>query len=331
MQLNKNIKIFINYFLGPVLFVWLLFSLYQQVRAQAHLETSWQQIVQSFQSTKILALVAVCMLMVVNWGVEAFKWKVSIAPIYVIPFAKAFKATLSGVSFSVTMPNHVGEYAGRIMYLPEGKRLKTIPATVISSLSQLVVTMVAGIVGFLFLKNAMITANMLSSMWFNFIVFGLLFSVALLLLFYFETGGLGKLLERWLQKSRHLYLVQSLRTFSTLLLLQLLALSLVRYLIFLLQYLLLFYLFDVSVAAIVVLKVVSVMFLAMAAIPSIALVDVGLRGKINLQLMSLYTANSLGIVLTSVTIWFINLMLPALVGSIFILGIKVFKRNGQTE
>ncbi len=329
MRWNKNIKIFINYFLGPFLFLWLVFSLYQQIKAQAHLENSWQHIVHSFRSRKMVALFAVVCLMVVNWGVEAYKWKLSIAPIYIISFQKAFKATLSGVSFSVTMPNHVGEYAGRIMYLPEGTRLKAIAATVVSSLSQLLITILAGVVGFLFLKNAMIAAGMLSNMWYYFILFGLFAAVSLLVLVYFETGGLGKLLERWLQKSKYLYLVQSLRTFSGRLLLQLAGLSLFRYFIFISQYVLLFYLFDVSVSIGIVWCVVSVMFLAMAAIPSIALVDVGLRGQINLQLMGLYTINSLGVVLSSVTIWFINLMLPALIGSLFILSIKVFKRNAE--
>jgi hypothetical protein len=38
----------------------------------------------------------------------------------------------------------------------------------------------------------------------------------------------------------------------------------------------------------------------------------------------------LGITLTSVTVWFINLILPALVGSILILSVKVFNRNNET-
>jgi hypothetical protein len=59
------------------------------------------------------------------------------------------------------------------------------------------------------------------------------------------------------------------------------------------------------------------------------LVEVGLRGEISLQLMGIYTVNNLGVGLTSATIWFLNLVLPAILGSILILGIKVFKRKNE--
>src|SRR5215213_400782 len=110
MQLNKNIKIFLNYFLAPLLFVWLVFSIYHQIKAQQNLEVSWLHIKSSFQSWKIINLILVIFLMVVNWGIEAKKWQYSVASIYPLPFGQAFKAVLSGVSFSVTMPNRIGEY-----------------------------------------------------------------------------------------------------------------------------------------------------------------------------------------------------------------------------
>ena len=74
----------------------------------------------------------------------------------------------------------------------------------------------------------------------------------------------------------------------------------------------------------------SIVFLAMAIIPTITLVEVGLRGEISLRLMSLFTTNSLGVGLTSVSAWFINLILPAVMGSVLILGIKVFKRRNES-
>jgi hypothetical protein len=71
------------------------------------------------------------------------------------------------------------------------------------------------------------------------------------------------------------------------------------------------------------------LFLVLAVIPTIALVEVGLRGEISLRLMGMFTTNSLGISLASVSIWFINLVLPAIVGSVLFLGIKVFNRKND--
>ena len=137
MQMNKNIKIFINYFLGPLLFAWLIYSIYRQVLKQPQLEESWFHIRQSFQSYKIVYLVLGLLLIAVNWGLEAWKWMISVRTFYPVKFLQAFKAVLSGVSFSVTMPNRVGEYLGRIVYLPEGNRLKTISVTLVGSFAQL--------------------------------------------------------------------------------------------------------------------------------------------------------------------------------------------------
>ena len=110
MQMNKNIKIFINYFLGPLLFAWLSYSIYRQIVKQPQLEESWLRIRQSFQSYKVIYLIIAVLLIAVNWGLEAWKWMISVRTFYQIKFFQAFKAVLSGVSFSVTMPNRVGEY-----------------------------------------------------------------------------------------------------------------------------------------------------------------------------------------------------------------------------
>jgi hypothetical protein len=97
--------------------------------------------------------------------------------------------------------------------------------------------------------------------------------------------------------------------------------------VFLAQYIAVFYLFHVEVPATIIMNVMSVVFLSLAVIPSIALLEVGLRGQVSLRLMGLFSANSLGIGLTSVTIWAINLILPALIGTLFLVNIKLLSKN----
>jgi hypothetical protein len=315
MQLNKNIKIFLNYFLGPLLFAWLGFSIYKQILAQTHLETSWLHIKQSLQSAKLFNVLIVVFLMMANWGIEAKKWQLSVASIYHLSFIKAFKAILSGVAFSVTMPNRIGEYFGRMLYMPEGNRLKSISVTLVGSLSQLYITLVSGAIGFIFLKNQLIQHGIINDRVWRFI--------------YFRIAIIEKLFEKWIKNSSYVYLIESLRTFNVQLLLRVMLLSFLRYLVFLVQYYLMFSLFDITLPFVIVWSVVSVLFFVLAVIPTIALVEVGLRGEISLRLMGMFTTNSLGISLASVSIWFINLVLPAIVGSVLFLGIKVFNRKND--
>ncbi|RYY96353.1 MAG: hypothetical protein EOO11_13665, partial [Chitinophagaceae bacterium] len=117
MQWGKISKKFSNYFLGPLLFAWLLYSIRGQVLRQPHLAASWREVTGAFGSGRAAYLVAIVGLMGVNWGLEAAKWRLLVAPVQPVGFWNALRAVLSGVSFSVTMPNRIGEYLGRMLYI----------------------------------------------------------------------------------------------------------------------------------------------------------------------------------------------------------------------
>ena len=83
--------------------------------------------------------------MLINWSIEALKWKISIRHIQRISFLRSFRAVLSGVSFSVNTPNRIGEYLGRVLYIEEGHRLQAISLTIVCSMSQLIITLLCRI------------------------------------------------------------------------------------------------------------------------------------------------------------------------------------------
>lgn len=328
MRLNKNIKIFVNYFLGPLLFCWLSYSIYTQLMRQPDLEGSWNHIRDAFHSGMMWNLMAVVLLMLVNWSIETLKWKLAVQKIQPIRFFTAFKAVMSGISFSVTTPNRVGEYLGRVLYMNEGNRLKAISLTIAGSISQLIVTLVMGFAGLLILRKPIETQHLFSSFWIDVLVYGVFFAGLILTLFYFRLSLLVRLLDRLPGSRKYAWLVEALENFHATLLLQLLSLSAVRFLVFILQYYLLFRLFDVEVSWWQGWWAVSVSFLVMAIIPTIALfTDLSLRGKVSLKLVGMFSGNNLGISLAAVSIWVINLIIPALAGSLLILGMKKIFRN----
>ncbi|SHF65485.1 lysylphosphatidylglycerol synthase domain-containing protein [Flavisolibacter ginsengisoli] len=330
MQLNKSIKIFINYFFGPILFAWLAFSIYNNIKHQPQLAVSWQQIQDSFHSAKFFLLLATLLLVFVNWAIEALKWRASVAMIQPIGFWQAFKAVLSGVTFSVTMPNRVGEYLGRVLYLPEGSRLKTISVTLVGSFAQLLTTLFAGVIGLVVLKKTLLYTYPNLVIWYQIALYSLTAIVLVLILIYFNVSATVGIFNKWIRNQKYLFLVEALNSFHSRLLMKILLLSILRYFVFIVQYILVFYLFEVNVSAFIIGWVMSVVFLAMAIVPSIALVEIGVRGEISLKLMGMYSANSLGIGLTSISVWLVNLVIPAIIGSLLLMNIKVFTRKGNT-
>lgn len=333
MQLNssqkKKLRIFVNTFLGPLLFIWLSWSVYRQIISQPDLERSWQHIRESFHGATVWNLAAVFLLMIVNWSLETFKWMISVGKVQSVAFFTAFRAVLSGVSFSVTTPNRVGEYLGRVLYMDEGNRLRAISLTITGSLSQLIVTLIMGFAGLLVLRPVIERGQLITSFWYGVLLYGVAGVTLFLTVFYFRLSWLVRWIDRLPGSRRYAWLIETLEKFDATLLVQIMSLSALRFVVFIVQYYLLFRLFDVDVSLWESWWVVSVSFLVMAVIPTIALfTDLGLRGKVNLMLLGLFSGNSLGISLTAVSIWFINLIIPALAGSLLILGIKrIFKNN----
>ena len=148
---------------------------------------------------------------------------------------------------------------------------------------------------------------------------------SLLVLFYFRFSWIIKLIEKIPAASKYVQYISVLEDFTAKLLLRLLYLSFFRSVVFVIQYLLLLQVLHVAIFWINGFWLISILFIIMAIVPSFAIADLGIRGKFSTALLNFYSTNTVGIIGTTFGIWFINLFIPAVLGSIFILGIKIFK------
>lgn len=275
----------------------------------------------------------VIILMLANWSCEAIKWKLLIAHIQKISFLTAFRAILSGLSVSVAMntPNGAGEYFGRILYVKQGNRLRAITLTFVGSISQLIVTLFLGTIGLFLLRDTFYNATNetlhLSLPLINALSYGSIAVTIGLMSVYFKLSWLVKLLEKIPFIAKYSFFIQKLEDFKWVELLKVLLISALRYSVFVAQYLLLMQLFDVGINVVTAFWLITVMFLALAVVPTIALAELGVRGKISIFLFGAFSTNTLGIIFTASAIWLINLVLPALAGSLFVLGIKFFRNK----
>jgi Lysylphosphatidylglycerol synthase TM region len=326
--LNKSIKILINYFLGPVLFAVLCFSLYSQLTQQTDLEHRWQQIKYSWQSWKFFAVV---FLMLINWGIEARKWQLLVRHVQQFSFVQAFKSVLAGCSITMLTPNRIGEYGGRILFLKEEHRIKAISLNIASSISQLLVTMLMGCAGLVFLRffshNNSNALRVLPDFWGNVLIYFSISGTLVLFLFYIRLGWLVRIIEKVPAFTKAVKHITVLDEFSANQLLRILSLSLLRYLTFVLQYILLLQVMQVNIDTVLSFWLITVFYLVMAMAPTIGFIELPVRAKASMELMKLYSTNTLGIETAALAIWLINLVIPALIGSVLILGIKIVKEK----
>ncbi|MBA3675215.1 MAG: flippase-like domain-containing protein [Chitinophagaceae bacterium] len=330
-RINKNIKIFFNYVLGPLLGVWLFYSLYQQVKAQPHLQESLELIKQAPLGEEAWKFWLVIILSFVNWGLEAKKWQILMKPLQPLNYFVAFKGVLAGITLSLNTPNRIGEYGGRVLYVNDGNKLKSVSLSIAGSICQLTITILMGCGGLIFLlitQSENETPIMgLSMFWVKVLLSLSAFTTLILLLFLFRLSWIIKIFEKVPRFSKYVQYISVLDEFTPNLLLRLLFLSLLRYLVFVIQYIFLLQVLQVEINWQQGFWLITILYLVMTIVPSFAIADLGIRGKFSTELLSLYSANTIGILGTTFGIWFINLFIPALAGSYFIIRKRFFKER----
>jgi len=103
-----------------------------------------------------------------------------------------------------------------------------------------------------------------------------------------------------------------------------LAFSFVRYLIFTAQYVILLYVFSENFDLLNSVIFVPVSFIMNSIIPSITLAELGVREMVGLKLSEIYYDGDVAVVLSTLSLWIINILTPSIVGALIILTAKLF-------
>ncbi len=329
--MNKSIKILLKWIVGPLLAAWLFWSLYQQVKNQPDIDASIALIKAMPFGADAWKFWMVIAFVFLNWGMEARKWQLLMKAVQPISFFTAYKSVLCGVTLSLNTPNRVGEYGGRILFVNEGNRIKAITLSIAGSIAQLIITMMMGCLGLAWLLYARQESAVLmgiSVFWLRIFLYGSVFATTGFLLFFFRLNWLVRLMERLPYAGRLMPYINVLETFEAKILLRLLSISFFRYIIFVLQYIFMLQLLHVEETVWTGFWLITVMFWILAIIPSFAVADLGIRGTVAKTLF-IYgnNTNTIGILTCTFGIWFVNLFIPALIGSLLILGIKIRKEK----
>ncbi len=310
--------------------MWLSWSIYRQVQHQQGLQQSWHTILTTLQSSSQWRIYAVCLLMFLNLGFEAKKWQVLMQAIQPLSFWRSLRAVFSGQALASSTPNRVGEYVGRIVYLNDGNRLRALSLSAVGSFGQIIVTFIMGLIGLIFIYTSIVgrleDTFTLSRFWINWLIYAVSLTVIVQLALYYNLSWITRLLEKVPIIAKYSYFIQKLEDLHNKELTKILFLSFLRYVVYVVQYLLMFQLFQVEVAWWQIVSLVCVQLMIMSVVPVIALAELGIRGQLSIALFSLFSTNTIGIIAAVSGIWLINLIVPALAGSLLILGIRIFRK-----
>lgn len=327
----KKIKKFINYIIGPLLFVAIAWFIYRKIAAIPDLDHHAAMLRASVEGSGKWMLVVAFLFVFFNWGIEALKWKQLVSHLMKFPFSDAIQSVLAGVSFTMLTPNRMGEFLGRALYMPDGSRIKTAALTSIGSLSQIIITLAGGITGLTLLILSGVDLHHWPELLLNSLKYGTWTALMAALLVYFNLGLVVRLAENWPPLARYSIFIHAIGEIHLKELLKILGLSFIRYVVFFLQYWYVSEAFGLGLSLHTVFICTSIMFLILTLIPSISLAELGIRNQVSLYVFGLFTENALGIVVLTTTIMVINIILPAIVGSLILLSVRLFGKQIETH
>lgn len=301
-----------------------LWFIYKRVIEKNQFHAFLDFIKQKSQSSEtLIALSGVIVLMFANWGIEAVKWRMVVKQLWPISLKDSIRAVFTGATISFFTPNRIGDFAGRILFLPPQVRLPSVLSTFVSNLSQLTITLSMGLFcSSVFLENYFRWSK--DVLLLTKIVAGI-FGMALLILFpAIRFIAYTPLLQKL--KKKYAEYVSLLENYTSRQLAAVLLLSFFRYSVFSIQYLILFSIMGIPFSATLV-ALVCIIFFVQAVIPTVAITEFAFRGSVAIFVTAPFISSDNEIITASFALWLINLALPAAIGSLMIFYSKFQNQN----
>lgn len=269
-----------------------------------------------------LAVVVVMMFM--NWALEVVKWKYLSRRIEIISWWVAIKSVFSGLTWAIFTPNRIGEYGGRVFFLKPRNRARGAIAMGVGLFAQLVLTSVFGSLSIAWFVSTHLPTP--ESVKFGVWLLAVIYALAFLVL-YFNVHWVDYLVGkfRFLRKIKPFFSV--LEDFTTRELLRVLFFSLLRFIIFTSQYIVLMLVFLPEMPFVSMVLMIFILFFIQSAVPSLDIFDFSVRSFVASNLYSYITTQEIAVMAIVSCIWFVNLILPAIMGSIFVFNVNYVGNN----
>ena len=274
-----------------------------------------------FNTTNLAVLLIVVFLMFLNWTTEAIKWKMLINNIEKVTIKKSLASIFTGLSFAIITPNRIGEFVGRPFLLKKENRVSGGLATFVGSLSQTIITVGSGLFALILYFNNTLNHFLTNNQYYLLVLFSTFLFFTILILFFNPKVWIKFSLKIPFFKNHYLKL-SFLNNYTSLILLKVLSLSLLRYTIFFTQFFLLLLFFGINISILNAFIAISLTYLFLFAIPSFAFAEIGIRVSLAVFFIGMFSSNNIAILLSSISLWLINLAIPAIIGSLYVIQVS---------
>lgn len=319
VKLQQIIKIFVVFAAFTYIFYRLFvnFDIYQNL-----------SFLLSWSNQKTFFLSFCFLLMVINWLTESAKWKLLLYNIEKISIFTSLKSVFIGITCAIFTPYRIGEFAGRPILIKKENKLSAILATFVGSASQSITTIGMGFLGLFINEYMNIPLDLFSLNKFTITITITIFVYFGIIYLYFNPWLIIKIIQKSGLFLRWKIKLDFLCEYNFKVLSKILIYSHLRYIVFFFQYFILLSIFNVHIGLINSFSAISLSYLFLFSIPGIPIAEIGIRGSLALYFLGTYSTNEIAILTASTSLWIINLVIPAIIGSVFLL---ISKNEGKNR
>lgn len=276
----------------------------------------WQKFITLFRKNQsVLGIGFILLLSVLNRYFEILKWQNLAKVIHEISLGEATKQVLAALTAGIFTPNGVGEYAGKALFYPKSETKNVVFLNLICNGIQMVLTVIFGLFGLMYFnaKYEVITTQTVA------ILFG---GFVLLLIVLFSLKKIkikGYSIEKLVHKINEI--PKPIHRKNILL-------GVLRYLVFSHQYYFLFLAFDVDLPYFSLISTIAVVYFLASSLPTFQFLDFAVKGSVAIFFFEKLGVNEWIVVFISTLMWFLNVVLPVVIGAYYVLN---FKTKPTTE
>jgi hypothetical protein len=265
---------------------------------------NWVLFVEKFNKNKsFLGIAFILLLSVLNRFFEILKWQNLVSYIQKITLFDATKQVLGALTAGLFTPNGIGEYAGKALFFHKSQAKNIVFLNLICNGIQLILSVIFGIFSLLYLGYGKWVLLLLTVI-IGFLVLGFGLkkvkikghSISDLI---FKINEIPKSIHR---KNNYL--------------------AVCRYLIFSHQYYFLFLAFDVQLPYFTLMATIATVYFLASSLPTFQFLDFAVKGSVAVYFFGLLGVNEWIVIFISTLMWFLNVVLPVLIGSYYVLNFK---------
>ena len=265
----------------------------------------WEKFIILFQKNQSISGISfILLLSVLNRFFEILKWQNLVSYLHKISLSEATKQVLGALTAGLFTPNGVGEYAGKALFFEKSKAKKIVFLNLICNGIQMILSIVFGTIGFWVLGFGLwVLGILLSAFGFWLLGFGLK-----------KIKIKGYSIEKLVHKINEI--PKSIHQKN-------IFLAICRYLIFSHQYYFLFLAFDVDLPYLTLMATIASVYFSASSLPTFQFLDFAVKGSVAVYFFGILGINEWIVVFISTLMWFLNVVLPVIIGSYYVMNYKI--------